>query len=610
MPSPITVIRTGTGWTADVTSLQLSTSLTDKDFLIVTPSVIISNSDVTKTTATLLTYTGTALSTNTQVRIYRLGNRDIDLLQFGEVTSQLGMNQRLTQIETRLDDMYEMFVGYNPLVASPSAAIAAHVAEPDPHTQYLLETAATSTYLTISGAASTYLPSASAASTYLTIANAASTYRPLASGLPAADLTGTIDLARLPSTVATDAEVAASVANYVPLTQRGAANGVATLDGTTKVPSAQSRPSNVVYNASTATWTFTWADGSQQTIDTPLETVFQSFNYSSVTKQVTVTLVNGSTTTMDLNDLVDLPEIQVATQNPVAAPTTGQRVYVRSDTGEYWVSNGTSWVGPYLNITAAERSKLAAIQANAINQSTADARYQPLDTDLTAVAGLTTTGLVERTGAGTAATQSITTLGRALVSSANEAAARAAIGTNVGVAIPGNVVTIPLALVPESQRVNQAGDDVWRSLTYTSYTGWRTLRDQYPGLAGKTFSNWYLLILGVNQVIPDDAGYESASWWNTLSNPYLGKMQYRIQYDWSGGIGNPTFGAAQRYKEYWGTATDGSSAAIVPITIPDPEFNGSAEYWSIQMRALRKYPALNGDPRWSVYGMFLLGVIA
>ena len=38
---------------------------------------------------------------------------------------------------------------------------------------------------------------------------------------------------------ATDAELAAGLANYVPLTEKGAANGVATLDGTSKVPAAQ-----------------------------------------------------------------------------------------------------------------------------------------------------------------------------------------------------------------------------------------------------------------------------------------------------------------------------------------------------------------------------------
>jgi hypothetical protein len=54
-------------------------------------------------------------------------------------------------------------------------------------------------------------------------------------------------------------------------------------------------------------------------------------------------------------------------------------VYVRSDTGEYWVSNGTSWIGPYLNITSAERTKLA----NLGNLSTKNANSVDLPVAIT-----------------------------------------------------------------------------------------------------------------------------------------------------------------------------------------------------------------------------------
>ncbi len=60
-----------------------------------------------------------------------------------------------------------------------------------------------------------------------------------------------------------------------------------------------------------------------------------------------------------MTDLVDLPEIQVATQNPTANPTSGQRLYLRSDTGSYWIAAGGSWVGPYINLTLGTSSTTA-----------------------------------------------------------------------------------------------------------------------------------------------------------------------------------------------------------------------------------------------------------
>ena len=50
--------------------------------------------------------------------------------------------------------------------------------------------------------------------------------------------------------------------------------------------------------------------------------------------------------------------------------------------------------------------------------------YQPLDADLTALAGLSTTGLIERTGAGTAGIVSVTTAGKAILDDADAAAQR------------------------------------------------------------------------------------------------------------------------------------------------------------------------------------------
>lgn len=54
--------------------------------------------------------------------------------------------------------------------------------------------------------------------------------------------------------------------------------------------------------------------------------------------------------------------------------------------------------------------------------------YQPLDSDLTALAGLSTTGLIERTGAGTAGIVTVTTAGKNLLDDADTAAQRTTLG--------------------------------------------------------------------------------------------------------------------------------------------------------------------------------------
>ena len=54
--------------------------------------------------------------------------------------------------------------------------------------------------------------------------------------------------------------------------------------------------------------------------------------------------------------------------------------------------------------------------------------YQPLDSDLTALAGLSTTGLIERTGAGTAGIVTVTAAGKALLDDADAAAQAMTLG--------------------------------------------------------------------------------------------------------------------------------------------------------------------------------------
>jgi len=62
------VTRSGTGWTVDVTACRLDNDLSIKDFVVLFNDVPTTNANFTKTTATLLTYTGPSSSGNVEVR--------------------------------------------------------------------------------------------------------------------------------------------------------------------------------------------------------------------------------------------------------------------------------------------------------------------------------------------------------------------------------------------------------------------------------------------------------------------------------------------------------------------------------------------------------------
>lgn len=125
--------------------------------------------------------------------------------------------------------------------------------------------------------------------------------------------------------------------------EKGQPNGIATLGSDGLVPASQSRGSSIVYNSANGIITFTDARGNQTQIDLPIENLFQSANYNSSTKNLTLTTNGGGTIDVPLTDLVDLPEIAIATANPGTTPSTGQKLWVRSDTGEYWIASNGAW---------------------------------------------------------------------------------------------------------------------------------------------------------------------------------------------------------------------------------------------------------------------------
>lgn len=148
----------------------------------------------------------------------------------------------------------------------------------------------------------------------------------------------------------------------------GLANKADLVNG--QIPASQARASTISYNSATGIISFTDAKGTQTDIDLPIENLFQNAGYNSGSKTLTLTTNGGGTINVPLADLVDLPEIVVATTDPGATPTSGQKLFLRSDTGEYWISNGTAWQGKFLAFTAAERTKLSGIASGATANST------------------------------------------------------------------------------------------------------------------------------------------------------------------------------------------------------------------------------------------------
>ena len=126
-----------------------------------------------------------------------------------------------------------------------------------------------------------------------------------------------------------------------------------------KVPKAQSQPSTMVMDNSTYVITFTDATGAVQTIDLPLESLFKDANYDAQTKSLIVTLQDGTTRTIPLTDLVDLPEIVLATTNPSVNPTTGQKVYFNTSLGKVWFNVSGAWVFAGNLISDTEKTNLS-----------------------------------------------------------------------------------------------------------------------------------------------------------------------------------------------------------------------------------------------------------
>lgn len=108
MPAPINVLRTGTGWTIDVTSLQLNLNLGEKDFLPRHSGVTVGLANYTKTNANLLTYVGAAVPSNTPIQMFRDSSRLVPDFVFGTLNSSSQLNTAFVFVERIIEDQRQM----------------------------------------------------------------------------------------------------------------------------------------------------------------------------------------------------------------------------------------------------------------------------------------------------------------------------------------------------------------------------------------------------------------------------------------------------------------------------------------------------------------------
>jgi hypothetical protein len=117
---------------------------------------------------------------------------------------------------------------------------------------------------------------------------------------------------------------------------------------------------------------------------------------------------------------------------PASGNASATEVVYGSDTRLHVAATVADTASINLTLTGQQISADAIFGTTATTVAAGDhvhsALYQPLDTDLTALAGLSTTGLIERTGAGTAAIVTVTTAGKALLDDAAASDQRTTLG--------------------------------------------------------------------------------------------------------------------------------------------------------------------------------------
>ncbi len=92
----VVTVRSGSGWNVDVTACNLLDDLGVKDFVVLENGTLANTNDYDKTSATLLTYVGAGVGTNTSIEVRRKTPVDLfDIVSFGDIFSSDTFNKNI-----------------------------------------------------------------------------------------------------------------------------------------------------------------------------------------------------------------------------------------------------------------------------------------------------------------------------------------------------------------------------------------------------------------------------------------------------------------------------------------------------------------------------------
>lgn len=124
------------------------------------------------------------------------------------------------------------------------------------------------------------------------------------------------------------------------------------------VPQEQSQGSSLIMESSNYKIIYTDPRGEVYEIDLPIESLFRDANYDSETKKLILTLDSGDTIEVSLEDLVDLPEIQIENINPSVSPSDGKKVYFNISNGKIYLNYQNEWAFLGNAISDTEKSNI------------------------------------------------------------------------------------------------------------------------------------------------------------------------------------------------------------------------------------------------------------